>query len=74
VEKIQTPEEETSDKDLEADDHILITPNVRELLVIRRAFHMQQVPRELSQRGKIFRAQDYWRQGVQPNHQWSKLY
>jgi len=56
VKEIQVIEEATSEEKVVDTDQTLITPNVGELLVIRRAVHVQEAhtPCEPSQREKIF--------------------
>jgi len=54
VEEIQAIEEKECEEEYEEDGHPLVTPDVGEFLVIRRAFHAKEVPLEPSQREKIF--------------------
>ena len=54
MEEIQALEEETSEEEFEEEDHTLFTPDVGELLVIRRALHAKEVPLEPTQREQIF--------------------
>jgi len=51
---IQALEEETSEVEFVEEDQTVITPDVGELLVIRRALHAKEVPLEPSQREQIF--------------------
>jgi len=44
VEEIQALEEETSQEEFEEEDYTIVTPDVRELLVIRRVLHAKEVP------------------------------
>jgi len=58
VEEIQAiEEEEESEEQYEKDCHTLVTSDVRELSVIRRAFRAKEVLLEPSQREQIFHAQ-----------------
>jgi len=43
VEELQAIEEGASKKEFEEEDHTFVTPNVRELLTIRRAHHIEEV-------------------------------
>jgi len=54
VEEIQALEEETSEEEFEEENRTLVTPDVGELLVIRRALHAKEVPFEPTQREQIF--------------------
>jgi len=54
VEEIQAIEEATSTEEVEDENQTLVTPDVGKLFVIRRAFHVQEAPYELSQREQIF--------------------
>jgi len=54
MEEIQALEEETSEEEFEEEDHTLVTPNVGELLVIRRSLHAKEVPLRPTQREQIF--------------------
>ena len=54
MEEIQAIKEEEEEEENEEDDPTLVTSDVRELLVIRRALHDKEVPLELIQREQIF--------------------
>ena len=54
LEYIQSLEEQTSEEKFEEEDHTIVTPDVGELLVIRRPLHAKEVPFEPTQREKIF--------------------
>jgi len=54
VEEIQALEEKTSEEEFEEEDHTIATPDVGELLVIRRVLHAKEVPLEPTQREQIF--------------------
>ena len=41
--------QETSDEEFENEDHTLVTPDVSELLVIRRELHTKEAPHERNQ-------------------------
>ena len=53
MEEIQVIKEGESEEEYEEDDHTLVTLDVGELLVIRRALHTKEVPLEPSQREQI---------------------
>jgi len=54
VEEIQDIKEEESEEEYEEDENTLATPDVGELLVIRRALHANEVSLEPRQREQIF--------------------
>jgi len=53
VEEIQAIEGEESKEEYKEEDHTLLTPDVRELLVIQKVRHAKEVPLEPSQREQI---------------------
>ena len=53
-ESIQAIEEDNSEEEFEEEDHTVVTLDVGELLVIKRAPHDKEVPLEPSQRKQIF--------------------
>jgi len=57
VEEIQAIQEEGSEEEYKEDDPTLVTPDVGELLVIRRAVHAKEVPLKPNQREQIFHTQ-----------------
>jgi len=54
---------EESEEEYEEDDHTWVTPEVGELLVIRRVLHAKQVPLEPSQinGANLSHSVHYWR-------------
>ena len=52
--EIPATKEATSKEEVENRDQTLVTPNMDERLVIRRALHVQEAPCEPSQREQIF--------------------
>jgi len=54
VEEIQAIEEKSSEEEVQNNVPILVTPDVGELLVIRRALHPNKAPLKYHQREKIF--------------------
>ena len=54
MEEIQATKEEESEEEYKEYGHTLVTPNVRELSVIWRAFHAKEDPLNLAKGSKIF--------------------
>jgi len=54
AEEIRAIEEESSEEEDKNDGSTLVTPNVGEMLLIKRSLHATKVPYEDSQREQIF--------------------